>query len=314
MAKSQNGWSANDRSVIASYSLPGGKVSLRKGDVSVILLHAANRWHNEVGKLEWPGIWGYAERPIRGSTTTLSNHASGTAIDCNAPKHPLGVPISKCFTAAQIKKIREIVKYYEGVIRWGGEYSRPDGMHLEINKGASEVKRIADKIRNDMFNATVKGTVGTNASTKNSTDKRVPDTLPVIRQGDKSPWVGLMQKALNFNSKDIDENFGPGTKTALVAHQTASKIGPDGVCGQLSWASLISRWGDLQIGSKNPGVEIVQNFVGFRGKECDGDFGPATKARVQAVQRWAGLSDDGVVGNDTRKAFAGLVKPLTTSA
>jgi len=314
MAKSQNGWSANDRSVIASYSLPGGKVSLRKGDVSVILLHAANRWHNEVGKLEWPGIWGYAERPIRGSTTTLSNHASGTAIDCNAPKHPLGVSINKCFTPNQIKALRSLVKYYEGVIRWGGEYSRPDGMHLEINKGASEVKRIADKIRSDMFASTVKNNVATNASTKKGTDKRVPDILPVVRPGDKNGWVGLMQKSLGFSAKDIDEDFGSGTRSALVAHQTASKIDHDGICGQLSWASLISRWGDLKLGSKNPGVEIVQNFVGFRGKECDGDFGPATKARVEAVQRWAGLGDDGVVGNDTRRAFAGLIKPLTTSA
>jgi hypothetical protein len=95
---SQNMYTANDRSVIASYSLPGGKVALRAGDVSVVLLWCANQWHQTVEPLEWPGIWGYAERTIRGSATTLSNHASGTAIDLNAPKHPLGVAASSNFS------------------------------------------------------------------------------------------------------------------------------------------------------------------------------------------------------------------------
>lgn len=148
MSSSQNGWLANDRGVIASYQLPGGKVALRAGDVSVVLLWCATEWHRRVEPLKWPGNWGYAERNIRGSSTTLSNHASGTAIDLNAPAHPLGVAASKTFTAKQITTILEIVAYCEGVVRWGGTYSRPDGMHLEINAGAAAVKRIADKIRN----------------------------------------------------------------------------------------------------------------------------------------------------------------------
>lgn len=147
MSTSQNSWAAGDRSVIASYQLPGGKVALRAGDVSIVLLWCANEWHRRVEPLKWPGIWGYAERNIRGSSSTLSNHASGTAIDLNAPAHPLGVAASKTFTAKQIATILEIVAYCEGVVRWGGTYSRPDAMHLEINAGAAAVKRVADKIR-----------------------------------------------------------------------------------------------------------------------------------------------------------------------
>src|SRR5690606_20977926 len=67
-ARSQNGWTANDRSVIATYELPGGKVALRKGDVATILLWVANQFHERVEPLVWPGVWGYAERPIRGGT------------------------------------------------------------------------------------------------------------------------------------------------------------------------------------------------------------------------------------------------------
>jgi hypothetical protein len=86
VATSQNGYPANDRSVIVSYAIPGGKVALRRGPAGELLAEAARRWHTEVEPLVWPGNWGYAERMIRGSTTTLSNHASGTAIDLNAPR------------------------------------------------------------------------------------------------------------------------------------------------------------------------------------------------------------------------------------
>jgi hypothetical protein len=146
--RSANGWSANDRSVIASYSLPGGRVALRKGDVSVVLLWCASRWHERMEPLVWPGVWGYAERLIRGSSTTISNHASGTAIDINAPQHPLGVPAVKTFSTLEIRAIHAILDYCEGVVRWGGDYDgRPDSMHLEINSDAAGVRRIADKIR-----------------------------------------------------------------------------------------------------------------------------------------------------------------------
>lgn len=148
MPVSQNGYSANDRSVIASYSIPGGTIALRKGDVSVVLLWCINQWHNTVEPLKWPGNWGYAERTIRGSDTVLSNHASGTASDQDAPAHPLGTEPTANFTAKQIAAIHSIVAYCEGVVRWGGDYTgRKDGMHLEINAPPAEVARIANKIR-----------------------------------------------------------------------------------------------------------------------------------------------------------------------
>lgn len=149
MLRSQNGWgNANDRSVIASYSLPGGKVALRRGDVSVVLLWCANRWHETVEPLIWPGVWGYAERTIRGSATTLSNHATGTALDLNAPQHPLGIAAARNFSTMEIRAVQSIIEYCEGVVRWGGAWlTRPDPMHLEIVGNAAAVKHIADKIR-----------------------------------------------------------------------------------------------------------------------------------------------------------------------
>jgi hypothetical protein len=146
VSTSANGWIANDRGVIASYQLPGGKVAIRAGDASIVLLWVANQFHGRVEKLSWPGVWGYCERSIRGSSTTLSNHASGTALDLNAPKHPLGKVGT--FSADQVRAIREILNFCEGVVRWGGDYSgRRDEMHFEINAGAAAVARIANKIR-----------------------------------------------------------------------------------------------------------------------------------------------------------------------
>jgi hypothetical protein len=146
LLRSQNGYSANDRSVIASYQLPGGKVALRKGDVSVVLLWVANRFHETVEPLRWPGVWGYAERTIRGSSTTLSNHASGSALDLNAPGHPLGQ--ANTFPTLDVRAIRAILGYCEGSIRWGGDYAgRKDEMHFEVIGSAADLKRVADKIR-----------------------------------------------------------------------------------------------------------------------------------------------------------------------
>lgn len=150
MATSQNGYSANDRSVIASYTVPGTtlRIALRKGDVSVVLLEFLRRYHLEVESLyNLPAdLWGYAERTIRGSSTTLSNHASGTAVDARATAHPLGK--RGTFPPAKLAALRRLLADFGPVLRWGGDYvNRADEMHVEINAGAAAVKRLADAIR-----------------------------------------------------------------------------------------------------------------------------------------------------------------------
>jgi hypothetical protein len=146
MANSQNGYKANDSSLIASYTIARDvKVNVRKGDVSAVLLHFAKWYDQKIEPLTKSDTGGYNPRNIAGSTT-LSNHASGTAVDLRWNKHPLGK--SGTFTSSQASKIRTQLKYYEGVIRWGGDYTgRKDEMHFEINRAIGEVGRIARKIR-----------------------------------------------------------------------------------------------------------------------------------------------------------------------
>lgn len=73
----------------------------------------------------------YSPRFVRGSSTTLSNHAFGTAFDINAKWNPLGaVPA----LAGREGSVRELVGIAnEHGFYWGGHYkTRPDGMHFEV--------------------------------------------------------------------------------------------------------------------------------------------------------------------------------------
>lgn len=222
MPTSQNGYSANDRSVIASYTVPGTtlRIALRKGDVSVVLLEYLRRYHREVESLyhQPQDLWGYAERTIRGSSTTLSNHASGTAIDARAVDHPLGAVGT--FTATELHALRRLLAYFEGVLRWGGDYrGRKDEMHAEVVGTPAEVRRIADKIRSGAPSAIP-------AIPPSSAD------LPVLRRGSTGHHVEVIQRFLGIA---VDSAFGPATERAVIAYQRARGLTADGVVGPATW-------------------------------------------------------------------------------
>ena len=90
MAVSQNGWTAITRSTdsnLVNFPWVTGKV--RKGDVYTVLNYVAEQFNKRVEKIDKAKSWGWAYRDIRGASK-LSNHASGTAVDFNAPDHWLG--------------------------------------------------------------------------------------------------------------------------------------------------------------------------------------------------------------------------------
>lgn len=128
LAVSQNGWPVHPTSAgCVSLSWITGRVDPRVHD---LFNRFCKRFNAEVEPITRAHSWGYANREIRGSAT-ISNHASGTAIDLNAPDHPLGA--SGTFTAAQVRAIRRLLVDFPQV-RWGGDYhGRRDEMHFEIN-------------------------------------------------------------------------------------------------------------------------------------------------------------------------------------
>jgi hypothetical protein len=73
----------------------------------------------------------------RGSDKVLSNHSSGTAVDLNATKHPLGK--SNTFTKEQVNTIQLLLVKYG--LAWGGNYKRrKDEMHFEIAMDKGQVQ------------------------------------------------------------------------------------------------------------------------------------------------------------------------------
>ncbi len=144
MALSQNGWSALPTTVgLVNDRWITGKV--RAGDVATIFDYLGQRFNAEVEPIVKAHSWGWNYRDIRGATA-LSNHASGTAVDYNAPAHPLGE--TGTFSSARRGAIRRILSDLGGVVRWGGDYSgRKDEMHFEIVGSPPAVAAVAARIR-----------------------------------------------------------------------------------------------------------------------------------------------------------------------
>jgi Putative peptidoglycan binding domain/D-alanyl-D-alanine carboxypeptidase len=234
MATSQNGWPASaDRNAIgvdANFSAAGVKFpgGVKGGDVATVLGHVATQIHNRVEALVAGTCWGYAYRAVRGATTGLSNHASGTAIDINAPQHPLGA--TGTFSVSQVMTIRSILNECGGVVRWGGDYSgRKDAMHFEINGTAGSVAVIAARLR---------------GGTAPPAPQPPSGGHPQIQQGSKGDAVRLLQQTLKTRyplyakNLTVDGDFGPKTKAAVVEFQRRSGLTADGIVGPKTWAAL----------------------------------------------------------------------------
>lgn len=152
MPVSQNGWPGlvSTSRLLYTWTVPGDgtRLRLRNGSAGFLLVHLATRFDRRVEDLTEPLLddWAYAYRPVRGYAT-LSNHASGTAIDLNATDHPLGA--SGTFTYEEQRIIGRILRRYDGCIRWGGDYQgRRDEMHFELNAPLSKCEAVARSLMN----------------------------------------------------------------------------------------------------------------------------------------------------------------------
>ena len=135
MRTSQNGWPASPSpSDVDIVTVP---IPLQKGTKNIQVARKAadamqeiiTWWDANVEPVTELGSYNYRE--IRGyeGTGTLSNHSSGTAVDINASKHPLGAEgtVSAAMQALIIAKAASLG------LRWGGEYrGRKDEMHFEV--------------------------------------------------------------------------------------------------------------------------------------------------------------------------------------
>ena len=133
--RSQNGWPASPSPssidvVTATIPLSRGTKRVQVARLAAGALSEMIRWWDaNVEPVETLG--GYAYREIRGheGTGTISNHGSGTAIDINAARHPLGAS----GTVSSFKRAAITAKAASLGLRWGGDYrNRKDEMHFEV--------------------------------------------------------------------------------------------------------------------------------------------------------------------------------------
>lgn len=234
--RSQNGYAAGTAASInvKTFAVPGyPNVHLPvRADVAPLLLSMARWFFDNVEKPVIPGCWGYAYRPIRGRTSGLSNHASGTAIDLNAPKHPLG----KVGTVPQSMRAKITAAAHARGLRWGGEYTgRKDEMHFEVNVNWATAMKLVAAIQKRPVR---------NPSSPPANPTRPASRRPVIRRGSSGQAVKDLQNKLKkvypayAGRLVVDGIFGPATDAAVREFQRRSYLIVDGIVGANTWKAL----------------------------------------------------------------------------
>ena len=148
MQTSYNGWPASKDQAeigIKAYKVEGTSLKLRCAEMAApLLINFAKEFNELIEPLEGGALddWGYCYRDVRGVPGKLSNHSSGTAIDLNASKHPLGKVGT--FDAAKVPMIKALAKKYG--LTWGGDWARKDEMHFEINLDAAKTAALITKL------------------------------------------------------------------------------------------------------------------------------------------------------------------------
>lgn len=84
-------------------------------------------------------------------------------------------------------------------------------------------------------------------------------SLPTVRNGSSGSAVEKLQRYLNTVSNSglvIDSKFGSATQAAVKKFQSANGLTADGVCGQKTWAALVSKASMVNASSVSSGKYI----------------------------------------------------------
>ena len=134
---------------------------------------------------------------------------------------------------------------------------------------------------------------------------------PTIQIGASGPAVKRLQRALRRTPNlgiVVDGVFGAQLEAAVKGFQQGAGLTVDGVVGPLTWAALPDGgpMPTLQQGSSGDVVKSLQTVLsngasdwGVSPGAIDGKFGPKTKASIIAFQKWGGVAQDGIVGDQT---------------
>jgi hypothetical protein len=149
MLTSYNGWPASENQAeihVKPYPVKGTTLKIRCAkDAGELLAAFAAEFNTLIEPIDGGTFddWAYAYRMVRGTTDKLSCHSSGTAIDLNATKHPLGK--AGTFPLAKVPMIQALTKKYG--LKSGGAYQgRKDEIHFEIAISREKAIALAKKL------------------------------------------------------------------------------------------------------------------------------------------------------------------------
>jgi hypothetical protein len=243
MTASYNGFKAGDPAAFTPPGLddspiPGTTVQLapglHKGSIATVLFYVAEQLNARV-EPAGEGCWGYAFRPSKNDDNLISCHASGTAFDYNAPKHPNGK--KGTFTAAKVKEIRKILAEVDNLVHWGGDGwgagSTIDEMHFEVAEGVTmmQLDQLAERL--------------TAAPVPPPAPPAPPAPAPAtpIAYGERSDRVRRLQQFLigafgAYNKYPATGLFGDLTLAGVKEFQFRVGLAADGIVGPKTVAAL----------------------------------------------------------------------------
>ncbi|MET9561766.1 peptidoglycan-binding protein [Streptomyces tauricus] len=153
-----------------------------------------------------------------------------------------------------------------------------------------------------------------------------------IVQGQTSGCVTELQNLLNAHGAGlvVDGQFGAGTLYAVREYQAATAIAVDGRVGPATKSKLYATGGsapapinlqssscsaNIVQGAKGGCVTELQRLLRHQGYavDVDGDFGAGTASAVRAFQSSRGLTADGQVGTNTKRALYDTDESPSTS-
>lgn len=232
MANSQNGWPIVPRSavdelpLIRNVRVPNGML---KGDVAIIFRWLAVQYDKRVEPIKSGQCWGWFVKVIEGSKTP-SNHGSATAVDINAPDNPMGSGTTKrSMTSTQIATCHAIERESDGTLRWGGDFSRNDPMHWEIDASRAACRAFVARI------------TGTQITPRKVTYMKLEVQMPVLREGDRDDRLdgyNLITRVQRIVGADDDGIWGPGT-TDAIARWVKGKPADCRVMTESLWRNLL---------------------------------------------------------------------------
>jgi peptidoglycan hydrolase-like protein with peptidoglycan-binding domain len=135
---------------------------------------------------------------------------------------------------------------------------------------------------------------------------------PTIGPGATGDAVRRLERALRRTPDEgivVDGVFSPLVEAHVKIFQQDAGLVADGIVGPLSWNALPDGgpMPTLKEGSSGDVVRSLQTVLtngtpgawGTTPQGIDGEFGPHTKASVEAFQSWGGVTVDGIVGDET---------------